>query len=95
MILAIIKRAKKRVFKLARHIPSVSRKIQSELDKVEKQFEDEMSNFGKDMGYITVLPENSISAEEVMTKLDAYLKLGENEIFCYKIANINFLSTIF
>lgn len=57
---------------------------------MEKQFEDQMSDFGKDMGYITVLPENSINAEEVMTKLDAYLKLGGNEIVYLKIANIKF-----
>jgi sphinganine-1-phosphate aldolase len=73
----VFSRAKKRIFKLARYIPAIQAKIDGEISKITKDFEDEMSKHGDKLGYITSLPEKGLSKEQIIGQVDNYLNLGK------------------
>lgn len=74
----IVSRAKKRLFKLVRLIPSIRDKIQRELDVIEKKFEDEMEEYGQKTGYIVKLPETGMEPDLILEKVDSYMDLGNS-----------------
>lgn len=69
-------RSKKRIFKLARIIPSVRNRIDSELAKTEEDFKKEILKSTKGLDYLLKLPYNGKKTTEILNELDNYLALG-------------------
>lgn len=67
---------KKTLFKFARYIPQVRQKIEKELTDIQRTFEEDQSKLGEKTGYILSLPQNGISHDEILSKMDQYLELG-------------------
>jgi sphinganine-1-phosphate aldolase len=76
LLLGISTRAKKTFFRLIRYIPSIRNKIENELSSIQKTFEDDMSKYGDELGYIVKLPEDGWHRKDILMKMDEYLKLG-------------------
>lgn len=74
--LGIYTRSKKRVFKLARYIPSIRNKIKSNMDEIEKGFEDATIKSTAGLEYYTEIPQNGMSHADVLATVDKYLELG-------------------
>ncbi|XP_052865808.1 sphingosine-1-phosphate lyase [Anopheles cruzii] len=70
---SLYQRAKKKVFKLARLIPAVRRKVEAETAKINDSFVKDISQSGN---YYTELPHDGLGQEEILTKVDDYLELG-------------------
>ncbi|XP_049837080.1 sphingosine-1-phosphate lyase isoform X3 [Schistocerca gregaria] len=70
-------RLKKTVFRLARKIPAVARRIDSEMSNMRKTFEDEVRHRNEKIDYITNLPESGKNREEILKQVKAYLELGD------------------
>ncbi|XP_058061230.1 sphingosine-1-phosphate lyase [Anopheles bellator] len=70
---SLYQRAKKKVFKLARLIPAVRRKVEAETAKINDSFVKDISQSGN---YYTELPYDGLGPEEILTKVDDYLELG-------------------
>lgn len=73
---SIYSRLKRRVFKLTRKIPMVQAKINEELVKLKKDFENDMLKSVGNLEYITKMPYDSMSEEEILKKLDEHLQLS-------------------
>ncbi|CRK88647.1 CLUMA_CG002394, isoform A [Clunio marinus] len=69
-------RAKKTFFRVARKIPSIKKKIDTELDGLQKNFEETMTKQGDKIGYIVKLPEDGWHRKDILKKIDEYLELG-------------------
>jgi len=73
---SLFQRVKKKVFKLTRKIPRIQAKIDEELGKLKKDFENDMlKNVGK-LGYVTKMPFNGAKKEELLQTLDEHLQLS-------------------
>ncbi|XP_050081819.1 sphingosine-1-phosphate lyase [Anopheles aquasalis] len=70
---SLYSRAKKKVFKLARLIPQVRRRVEEEIDKINDGFVKDISQKG---AYYTELPGDGLSPEAIIAKVDEYLELG-------------------
>uniref|UniRef100_A0A182T279 sphinganine-1-phosphate aldolase n=1 Tax=Anopheles maculatus TaxID=74869 RepID=A0A182T279_9DIPT len=70
---SLYQRAKKKVFKLARRIPAVRRKVDAEIQKINDGFIKDISQAGN---YYTELPNDGMSQEEILNQVDQYLELG-------------------
>lgn len=81
-LIDIITRTKKTVFKLARKIPSIRKQLDSELNKVDEDFKREVKEQTKNLAYITELPMQGLSDEEICSHLNKNLDLGNNYIIC-------------
>ncbi|XP_063703316.1 sphingosine-1-phosphate lyase isoform X2 [Culicoides brevitarsis] len=73
---SIYTRLKRRVFKLTRKIPMVQAKINEELVKLKKDFENDMLKSCGNLEYITKMPFESMNEEQILKKLDEHLQLG-------------------
>lgn len=73
---AIINRLKRTFFKYVKLIPSIRRKIESEMDKVNTEFERDMSSKTAHLKYFTTLPEKALSSTEILKIVDDVLSLG-------------------
>lgn len=69
-------RTKKRIFKLARIIPSVRNRIDAELAKTEENFKNEILKSTKGLDYLLKLPYDGMKSNEILKVLDNYLALG-------------------
>lgn len=69
-------RAKKKFFKLIRLVPSIRKKIETELEGLQKSFEETAAKHGEDIGYIVKLPEDGWHRKDILLKMDEYLALG-------------------
>lgn len=76
MISGIASRAKRKFFKLVRLVPSIRKKIETELEGLNKKFEDDMTKHGEEIGYIVKMPEDGWHRKDVLRKMDEYLELG-------------------
>ncbi|KAI4457739.1 sphingosine-1-phosphate lyase 1 [Holotrichia oblita] len=72
----IVNRIKRTFFKYIKLIPSVRRKIESEMDKVNTEFEQDMSSKTAHLKYFTTLPEKALSSTEILEIVDDVLSLG-------------------
>lgn len=70
---SLTSRLKRRFFRLARKVPAVRRRIESEIVKINKDFIKEAAQRGQ---FITVLPENGLKQDQILQKVDDYLNLG-------------------
>jgi sphinganine-1-phosphate aldolase len=57
-------------------VPSIRKKIEDELQVIQKSFEDDMSKYGDEMGYLVQLPEDGWHRKDILKKMDEYLELG-------------------
>lgn len=69
-------RVKKRVFKLTRKIPMVQAKIDEELGKLKKDFENDMVKSLGQLGYTTKLPFDGKKIDELLQKVDEHLAMS-------------------
>lgn len=76
MFLGIVSRTKKCVFRLARRIPAINRKIDTEMEKLRIGFEEDVQKATNGLDYYTVLPEDSLRPEQILQVVDKYLSLG-------------------
>lgn len=53
----VTERLKKKFFKLLRHVPSIRKRIETECENIQKQFEEDTLKFGEELGYVVKLPE--------------------------------------
>uniref|UniRef100_A0A2M3Z547 sphinganine-1-phosphate aldolase n=1 Tax=Anopheles braziliensis TaxID=58242 RepID=A0A2M3Z547_9DIPT len=70
---SLYSRAKKKVFKLARLIPQVRRRVEEEIEKINDGFVKDISQKG---AYYTELPADGLPPETIIAKVDEYLELG-------------------
>lgn len=70
---SLYSRIKRRFFKLARLVPAVRQKIESEVAKIDESFTKEAAQYGK---FTTVLPESGLRPDQILQKVDEYLALG-------------------
>lgn len=73
---SIVSRTKKCVFKNVRRIPWIKRQIDAELAKVEGQFMDDIQKGAQGLEWYTELPLAAMSQQEILSKVDEYLSLG-------------------
>nr|CAD7445349.1 unnamed protein product [Timema bartmani] len=74
---SLLSRGKKTAFRLARKIPAIARRIDSELDKINETFEKEVINRNQGNPYITTLPDKGKSHTEIVELVKQYLKFGD------------------
>ncbi|XP_053692149.1 sphingosine-1-phosphate lyase [Sabethes cyaneus] len=70
---SLYSRIRRRFFKIARKLPAVQRKIDGEIKKINDGFVREASQYGK---FTTVLPQDGLTDEQILQKVDDYLALG-------------------
>lgn len=73
----MVTRGKKKIFKLARKIPAVSRRIEREMKKISEGFEQEVIHRNQGNPYITTLPEKGKLHNEIIQKVEEYLTFGK------------------
>lgn len=73
---SIRSRVKKKIFRLARYIPQVRKQIEAEIEKTTIEFENNMLLDSKDVPYIKRMPEDGLSHNDILAKVDQYLGLG-------------------
>ncbi|XP_074042202.1 sphingosine-1-phosphate lyase [Leptinotarsa decemlineata] len=74
---SLIDRGKKTVFNIIKQIPTVRKKIESELETVSKTFEEDVKKTSKNTTYMLDLPAKGLTREDIMNKLDQNLNLGD------------------
>nr|CAD7461085.1 unnamed protein product [Timema tahoe] len=74
---SLLSRGKKTAFRLARKIPAIARRIDSELDKINETFEKEVINRNQGNPYITTIPDKGKSHTEIVELVKQYLKFGD------------------
>jgi len=74
---SLVTRGKKTIFKLARKIPAISRRIEREMKKVSEGFEQEVIHRNQGNPYITTLPEKGKHHNEIIQQVEQYLSFGD------------------
>lgn len=69
-------RAKKKFFKLSRKIPYVQKKIDEEIGKIAKGFEEDIQKSNEGLDYYLDLPPKGLTRGEVMDVFEKYSNLG-------------------
>lgn len=73
----VIERGKKRVFKLARCIPSIRDKINKELADISQTFEKDTLRRLNNLPFVLSLPKEGLSNEEILNKVKENVYLGK------------------
>jgi sphinganine-1-phosphate aldolase len=73
----LVTRGKKTIFKLARKIPAISRRVEREMKKVSEGFEQEVIHRNQGNPYITTLPEKGKHHNEIIQQVEQYLSFGK------------------
>lgn len=73
---SVVAKIKKRVFKLARKIPYVRRKLEEETGKVAKLFQDDIKQSNAGLEYFLQLPNQGRSKPEILELVTSYLNRG-------------------
>ncbi|XP_018320081.1 sphingosine-1-phosphate lyase [Agrilus planipennis] len=74
---SVMERTKKTFFKLAKLVPSIRLKIDSEMESVRKSLYKDVEERGKALHYITTLPEKGFSKEAIVKLTDENLGLSD------------------
>ncbi|KAJ9600131.1 hypothetical protein L9F63_009541, partial [Diploptera punctata] len=74
---SLVDRSKKTVFKLARKIPAIAQKVESEMRKINDTFEQEVIHRNQGNPYITTLPKNGKNHHDIIEQVDQYLSFGD------------------
>lgn len=92
------------MFKLAKKIPYVRRKIESELETISNSFINEIEERTKFLTYITNLPPNGLGKDDILKELNINLKLGDYEwkkglvsgsVYCFKDDLIDLVAKVY
>lgn len=67
---------KKLFFKYIKLLPSIRRKIEAEMEKVNSRFEHDMASRTAHLAYITDLPETPFTPNEILKIVDETLSTG-------------------
>lgn len=70
---------KKQAFLVAKRIPFLNAQIMKELQKTQKDLEEEIFKANKGNLYMTKMPETGIKEKELFSLIDNYLKMSGNE----------------
>lgn len=81
MILGLVDTAKKYFFKVLKKIPLVKNKIDNILEKINADFLNEIEHRNQNLPYITQLPQEGMSSEEILKLVDKYLETGVVDLF--------------
>ena len=73
----MVTRGKKTIFKLARKIPAISRRIEREMKNIGEGFEQEVIHRNQGNPYITTLPEKGKHHNEIIQQVEQYLSFGK------------------
>ncbi|XP_050449057.1 sphingosine-1-phosphate lyase [Cataglyphis hispanica] len=73
----LLERGKKQLFKLARYIPSVRDKINTELVNINNNFKKDVVRRLKETLFIVHLPEKGLNSEEILNLVNQYIHLGD------------------
>lgn len=65
------------VFRLAKKIPAIRRKVDEELGTISKSFEEDITNKTGKLQYLKQLPSKGLSSNEILNTLRINLALGE------------------
>lgn len=69
-------RIRKFGFRLVRKIPAVRKRVEEEIDKLSKSFEEDRKNEMADIGYFTVMPETGLDKISILGLVEDYLAKG-------------------
>lgn len=72
-----IEKTKKKFFRLIRYIPYVRNKVASEMKRIADDFDKQSYESTKHLKFLVDLPMKKKGHEEILTKLDEYLGMGE------------------
>ncbi|XP_071550599.1 sphingosine-1-phosphate lyase 1 isoform X2 [Panulirus ornatus] len=73
---SLLERGKKTVFKLARKVPAVKARIEEEIEKVAVSMTQDLNKAIENTPYLTKLPEEGWSPEQIMEEATKYTKFG-------------------
>lgn len=76
-VVDLLERGKKQLFKLARYIPSVRDKINTEIDNINNNFEKDVVRRLKETSFIVHLPEKGLNSEEILNLVKQCIHLGK------------------
>lgn len=76
-VIDLLERGKKQLFKLARYIPSVRDKINTELVNINNNFEKDVVRRLKETSFIVHLPKEGLSSEEILNLVKQSIHLGK------------------
>ncbi|KAJ8868903.1 hypothetical protein PR048_030444, partial [Dryococelus australis] len=74
---SLVTRGKRMMFRIVRQIPAVAHKIDSEMKKINKSFEEEVIHRNQGNEYIVSLPDQGKRHEEIVDMVKRYLTLGD------------------
>lgn len=74
---SILQRGKKTIFRLAKLIPAIKERIDSELNDVSRSFKEDVEKRTKHLTYITTLPQTKLSSKDIIETLNKNLGLGD------------------
>ncbi|KAF7274077.1 hypothetical protein GWI33_013237 [Rhynchophorus ferrugineus] len=74
---SLLVRGKKTVFRLARYIPAVRRKVEQELTSINNGFQDDVAKRTSHLEYIVKLPDKGWSKEMILSTLNKNLTLNK------------------
>ncbi|XP_050295016.1 sphingosine-1-phosphate lyase [Anthonomus grandis grandis] len=70
-------RGKKTIFRLAKYIPQVRRKVEDELNAINKTFQEDVIKKTAHLDYIVELPDKGLERDEIIKKLHENLRINE------------------
>ncbi|XP_043282236.1 sphingosine-1-phosphate lyase [Venturia canescens] len=73
---SVYERGKRQVFKLVKMIPSVKKRLETELVAMNKSLEEDLLQRLKRDSFVTKLPEKGLTPEQVLDKVKKYTELG-------------------
>ncbi|XP_014471347.1 PREDICTED: sphingosine-1-phosphate lyase [Dinoponera quadriceps] len=73
---SLVVRAKKQIFKLARHIPAIQEKINKELTNVNEVFQKDTLRRVKELSFTVTLPTKGLSDEKILNTIIQHVHLG-------------------
>ncbi|KAM0730503.1 Sphingosine-1-phosphate lyase [Formica fusca] len=73
----LLERGKKQLFKLARYIPSIRDRINTELVNINNNFEKDVVRRLKETSFIVHLPEKGLNSEEILNLVKQSVHLGD------------------
>lgn len=76
-IVGLIERIKKTVFRIAKRIPAIKKRLDKELENISQSFETDVRDRTKHLKYIIKLPTNGLSKDEINNSLVQNLNLGD------------------
>lgn len=74
---SLLERGKKQLFRLARYIPSIRDRINTELVNVNESFEKDVLRRLKEASFIVQLPKSGLKNEKILNLVKQYIHLGD------------------